>query len=228
MKKTKRQYIPYLALAVVSIIAVAGFAYAQGSFDKVFNIQNYYEAQPVSEAQSVSDSFGGEVEVEDKNFLANVNINGTLTAPLTQATKIVALNFLKSTGTASVATPDTQVLVGSVKNDTGSDLLCNYVIADLNATGIYGYELKVGTSTSATSSDAHLIAQTYVTTSTDKILNKTDQEGTETADTWVWDINEYVVATEITAAGNATSAASFTTAGGNTGSGKLLLQCVKR
>jgi hypothetical protein len=164
------------------------------------------------------DITGGDVDIDvDADFSGDASFSNP------DATYQFDLNFQQSTTTSGVATQATQLLVGTQK--ISGDMLCYMAAADLTATGIFGYDFRLGTSTSATSSDAHLIADTAVATSTNDILNKEDDEGTTTDFVWSVSDGEYFAAMITFDTANATSAASFTEAGGNAGAGKVHVNC---
>jgi len=151
---------------------------------------------------------------------------------LGEASFQIDLNFQQATSAAdnNVADQATELLVGSYKYNGTKDLLCNTVAIDIStANGLFAYDLKMGTSTSATSSDAHLITETddgnAIGTTTTDILNKEDDEGTSTDEIWVMTAGEYFVITQTFQAANATSSDSFTTAGGNATVGKAFVNC---
>ena len=157
------------------------------------------------------------------DFNSAVNIDGDTTISNPDATYQFALDFTQATTTSGVAAQATQLLLGT--QVISGNMLCNMVAADLTATGIFGYDLRMGTSTTATSSDAHLIADTAVTTSTDDILNKEDDEGTSTDEVWSVTDGLYFAVMMTFDTANATSSASFTTAGGNAGAGTVHVNC---
>lgn len=151
----------------------------------------------------------------------NTSLDASISNP--DATYQFDLDFTQATTTTGTADPTTQLLLGTQL--ISGNMLCNMAAADLTATGIFGYDFRLGTSTSATSSDAHLIADTAVTTSTDDILNKEDDEGTSSDEVWSVSDGEYFSAMMTFDATNATSGASFTTAGGNAGAGTVHVNC---
>jgi len=180
------------------------------------------------------DITGGDLDVDvSTDFSSDVTSNATTTIQRLDASFQTALNFQVATSENSgVADSETQRQLGYIEN-TGNDLLCTDVWLDIStANNLYAYDLKVGTSTSATSSDAHLIDETndsnaIATTSTD-LLSKEDDEGTSTEDTWVFEGGTFIVVTELFQTANATRSEAFTTAGGNTGAGRLHVNCRSR
>jgi len=158
--------------------------------------------------------------------------NVTTTIPWLDASFQVALDFQRATTTYGGAT-ETELVVGTVQN-TGSDLLCTDVWVDIStANGIFAYDIRVGTSTTATSSNAaHLINATTdgheITTTTVDILSKEDDEGTSNTEVWDFNTGEFLAVTQIYNAVNATSGDSFTVAGGNATAGKLHVNCRSR
>ena len=156
------------------------------------------------------------------------SLTGTTSIPMLDASFQVDLDFQQATSGQAVAIEGTQIIPGSIQN-TGGDLLCTDTWLDIStANGLFAATLKVGTSTAATSTDAHLIADTNITTTTVDILSKEDDEGTETDEVWIFAADEYLVVTQTFQVANATSSDSFTTAGGNLQEGKLHVNCRSR
>lgn len=158
----------------------------------------------------------------------------TTTIPWMDASFQVDLNFQQATNTEAnnVDLQATELLVGTHEN-TGADLICTDVWIDIyTANGIFAYDMVVGTSTSATSSDAHLINATTngweVGTTTTDILSKEDDEGTSTQEAWEFNNGEFFAVTQVFVITGATSSASFTAAGGNATAGKLHANCRTR
>jgi len=111
------------------------------------------------------------------------------------------MNFQAGTSTGQTSTEDTESYLGGVRNDSGGNLLCNSVYADIDtATGLFAYDIKVGEASSATSSatlisaldDGHSVG----TTTTD-VLNKQDDEGSNTDEVFIWEEGNYITATMV-------------------------------
>lgn len=162
----------------------------------------------------------------------NNTLSGTTTIPILDASYQTALDFTRATTTHGGAT-ETELVIASVQN-TGNDLLCTDTWVDIStAVGIFAYDIRVGTSTTATSSNAaHLIDATTLNheigSSTTDILSKEDDEGTSSNEVWDWNNGEYATVTMIYDAGNVTSSDSLTAQGGNLGAGNLHINCRSR
>ena len=218
MTKKINNGVFYVAISLVAILAVGtvALAYSITSNVNVEGDYNNYEATQETPEANLG-AFPGNDIYDKVRFHDGIIGNTTF-----QET----LNFQAGTSTGSVAIEGTQIIPGYIRNDSGGDLLCKDVILDIStANGIFGYDIKVGTSTSATTTDGHLIADTSVTTSTADILSKEDDEGTTTTEVWDWDEGEYLVVTQTFDVANATSSASFTTAGGNATVGTINATC---
>lgn len=223
MNKIKKLKIALLSsggLIVLSVILGFGMlavAYTDYGAPKVVVEGDYIEAPALSDEDIELGAFPGPDIYEKIRFHDGIIGNTTFQTNL---------NFQAGTSTTGVILEGTELLVGYMRNDTGGDLLCTDVWLDIStANGIFAYSLKVGTSTSATSTDGHLIADTLIATTTTDILSKEDDEGTSSTEVWDWDENEYMVVTETFQIVNATSAASFTAHGGNIGVGTLNANC---
>lgn len=153
----------------------------------------------------------------------------TTTIPMLDAIQI-PLNMQTATSEGGSSNPHTITVVGSLEN-TGSDLLCDTqgTWIDIYTAMGYAYGLKMGTSTSATSTEAHLITEittdNEIGTTTTDILTKTDDEGSETEETWVWNNSEHVVITRTFQVINA-STSELVAAG--TGAATAHLNCRNR
>ena len=221
MTKKINNGVFYVAISLVAILAVGtvALAYSITSNVNVEGDYNNYEATQETPEANLG-AFPGNDIYDKVRFHDGIIGNTTF-----QET----LNFQAGTSTGSVAIEGTQIIPGYIRNDSGGDLLCKDVILDIStANGIFGYDIKVGTSTSATTTDGHLIADTSVTTSTADILSKEDDEGTTTTEVWTWEEGDYFVVTQTFDVANATSSDSFTTAGGNLQEGKLHVNCRSR
>jgi len=185
------------------------------------------------------DITGGDLDVDvtsdfsaDVAFSDDFSSTGTTTIPWLDASFQVALDFQRATTTYGGAT-EYELVVGTHQH-TGSDLLCTDVWLDIyTACGIFAYDMRVGTSTTATSSAvAHLIDATTsgweIGTTTIDILSKEDDEGTSATE--VWDLNngEYLAVTQIFVATGATSSDSLLATGGNATEGTLHVNCRNR
>ena len=208
----------YVAISLVAILAVGtvALAYSITSNVNVEGDYNNYEATQETPEANLG-AFPGNDIYDKVRFHDGIIGNTTF-----QET----LNFQAGTSTTGVILEGTELLVGYIRNDSDGDLLCKDVILDIStANGLFAYSLKVGTSTSATSTDGHLIANTLIATTTADILSKEDDEGTTTTEVWDWDEGEYLVVTQTFDVANVTSSASFTTAGGNATVGTINATC---
>lgn len=210
----------WLAIIGVAVFAIGSVSIAAGSAI----VNNYYGNTNVDQTSSDSATFSG-TTFENETFNNDVDVKGDLTVSgsiLGSASLEMALDFTVATGTGSVALPNTQALIGSVQNSSGEDLICTYSLADITATGLYGVEITGGVATTATST-AGVIASNYVATSTDEIVQQATP-GTA----FDFASGSYFTITRTTAAANATSSSSFTTAGGMVGSGIAYLGCTRK
>ena len=160
------------------------------------------------------------------------SLTGTTSIPMLDATIQQPLDWSNGTTTEGEAT----VVVLLDYTHEGADIICdNRVWSDLSTSrGIWGADMAIGTTTSlndsslVATSTATLIASTHINTSTINVLSKADDEGSWTEDPWILKNGDHLVVTDTFDIVNATSSASFTTAGGFTGVGKLHLDCRNR
>ena len=160
------------------------------------------------------------------------SLTGTTSIPMLDATIQQPLDWSNGTTTEGEAT----VVVLLDYTHEGADIICdNRVWSDLSTSrGIWGADMAIGTTTSlndsslVATSTATLIASTHINTSTINVLSKADDEGSWTEDPWILKNGDHLVVTDTFDTANATSSASFTTAGGFTGVGKLHLDCRSR
>ena len=221
-----------IGVLVFSITSVgfAGYELSQNDQPQVINIEKVEFSGPVTfngvmpEMISEDAEFGGTSHMKSDviatgawTFTDDVSISNP------DATYQFDLNFQQPTTTSGVAAQATQLLLGT--QVISGNMLCNMASADLTATGIFGYDFRLGTSTTATSSDAHLIADTHVNTSTDDILNKEDDEGTSTGEVWAVSDGEYFTAMITFDVANVTSSDSLLAKGGNAGAGTVHINC---
>lgn len=219
MNKKISNGVFYVAISLVLMISAISITYAYAVSNNITVEGDYINNEATQESvdNETAGAFPGN-DIYDKVRFHDGIIGNT--------TFQTGLNFQAGTSTTGVILEGTELLVGNMRNDSNGDMLCTDVWLDIStANGLFAYTLKVGTSTSATSTDGHLIADTAITTTTADILSKEDDEGTETDEVWVWEAGDYMVVTETFQVVNATSSASFTSAGGNAGVGTLNANC---
>lgn len=221
MKKRNNNGIFYVAISLLAILAVgsAAVAYSVSNNVNVEGNYNYYESegQPVQEVELIGNTIGTDI-YQPVTFWDITSVRQP------DATFKIDLDFTNTTGTGNVAVKDTQAIIGSIKN-TGGRKLCNMASIDVKtATGLYNMDLQLGIGTTATSS-ATEIAATTITTSTANILNKEDDEGSNTDEVYAIADESWITVTRTTQSVNATSSASFTTAGGMAATGTAHVNC---
>lgn len=174
---------------------------------------------------------GGLTVTGDATFSNDVTMgNSTTTIDRLDSIEIV-LDLDVATSTGGSSDPHTVTVVGSLEN-TGNDLICDTqgTLIDIHtANGHFAYGLRMGTSTSATSTESHLIDEdatdNEIGTTTTDILTKTDDEGSESEESWVWNNSEFVVITRTFQTQNAASSSAITR---SVGEGVAHLECRSR
>jgi hypothetical protein len=253
MSKIKN-YLPAIVYGLIAVVTLGvGYVAADGG-SPVYTIENaYFGAFDIDTGEEMFgaitmdkttfdngihiageglDIYGGDLDVDvASDFSSTVNMSATSTIPWMDASFQLELDFTRATTTYGGAT-ETELVIGTIQH-TGADLLCTDAWVDISsATGLFAYDIRVGTSTSATSSDAHLIDATTggheIGSTTTDILNKEDDEGTTSDEVWDLNNSEYLAVTMVYNAVNATSSATFTSAGANAGAGRLHVDCRTR
>ncbi|MEA2036222.1 MAG: hypothetical protein U9O94_01840 [Nanoarchaeota archaeon] len=197
-KKSKNNYGVIVGFVVIAVFAVVVSVSAVGGLVQNYYIETANITNPTSEVAD-SEVFGASgdnnlssylgLEIQDTGITidadawftgaVSLGTNSTSTLGRPDATFQIPLDFTKATGTGNVAVKDTQAIIGSIQN-TGARMLCNMASIDIKtANGLYNMDLQGGIATTATSS-ATEIAATTVSTSTTDILNKEDDEGSNT------------------------------------------------
>ncbi len=153
---------------------------------------------------------------------------------------IMPLNFRTPTTSGGVADPDVGTLIGS--RYIPNDMICDAAWLDSATTtvptgiaNVVGWAtVSVGTSTSATSSNAGLITIAELPTTTNNIFSKEDDEGSFTDDVWLVNAGEHFVAwtTFDSAAGaggeELASSTAITSGDSNTKGGNVYFNCYYR
>ena len=238
--KNKTRQNKYIVGLLVSLVVFSAFGLiakaAGGSFwDKVAQ----YVGLGIANKVNVPDNFVEEV-TNDVTLGANagtdvynkMNFHAGFLSPMTF---IVPLSW--TGGTTTPAGGETlRKVIGSITNtergNSTSTLLCRDVVVDMQvARGVYHGTFTVGTTTKSgdvsytASSTASLIASTEVATTSIPMLNKVESEGSDTSEYWRWRQGESIIVTDTFQVANATSATSFTTEGGFTGKGYMMVKC---
>jgi len=227
VKKQRNKYIiPSIVVGLALIVSVSVISAVSAGVSlrqMIANVAGDKIAEGILGSEPVEDislgAFPGTDVYERMHFKGGMVKNASFYAPL---------NW--SGGTTSGET--TVVTVAKMTNDTGKDLLCRDVFLDVStARGSFSGLFAVGTTTKSgddsltVTTTVSLIASNALATTTTDIFNKEDDEGTDANVYWKFLANEVIAVSDTFTTGNATSAASFTAAGGFTGVGAVSAEC---
>ena len=232
MKKANtkaKRLLPYLALTVVSALALVSITKAYiGEAPKVVVEGNYIEAAQQA-IDNVSDVLGGAVESVDKYFHGTVTFEGNV-VPGTQS--YFPINVpLDLTGT-STAKGATQNIIASWTN-TGADKILTNLRLDIS-TQLSALLGKVSYGCSTSTWVGGVVGGSLSATSTLGLIATTTLSGTyDTGDTWILDNSKLATTTNVLVKTgevvfctriivDATSSDSFSVAGKFTGVGRML------